>query len=346
MNRLSAAIQWVFFLVLLLYWGRSLFVPLSFALLNACLLFPISRWFEQKKWPLPMAILTAHLLLFLPLVGLVALFLGHLQSFAAQWPNLKEKLSVLLQELSLELKYRFKIPIEFQEHWLRNLMDSSGGKILPFLGNTTLSLSVAVVIFLLVPVLSALILYHRRMLVAVLFSIFPDMPQATIRIILLESITSYYSFVKGMALVYFIVACLNSAGLAILGIPQALFFGTVASLLTFIPYLGIVVASILPMSVAWIAYNSLWHPFGVAVVFALVQIIEANVIFPMAISNRLKINTLVTILAILLGGIIWGAAGMVLFIPFLGILKLVADRIPEWRTLSLLLGTGEEPDRK
>lgn len=290
-----------------------------------------------------MAIILAHLLLFLPLTGILVLLFYQLQGFSAQWPDIKLKLLALIHESSLFLKQRFKIPIEFQEHLFRNLLDNSGGKILPFLGSTTLNLSVAFVILLLVPILSALILYHRRMLVQVLYACFPEMPQALLRNILQESISSYYYFVKGMALVYLIVACLNSLGLALLGIPQAILFGTIASLLTFIPYVGIAIASLLPMSVAWIAFNSFWYPLGVVLVFAFVQVLEANVIFPIAISNKLKINTLVTIMAILLGGIIWGASGMVLFIPFLGILKLVADRIPAWSTLALLLGTGDDP---
>jgi predicted PurR-regulated permease PerM len=149
-----------------------------------------------------------------------------------------------------------------------------------------------------------------------------------------------------MLVVYLLVAILNSIGLALIGVPQPILFGTVASILTFVPYVGIMVASLLPMSVAWIAHNSVWYPLGVVVVFAIVQVLEANVIFPMAVSNRLKINTLVTLVAILAGGIVWGASGMILFIPFLGILKLLADRSPGLKTLALLLGNGHEPELK
>ena len=58
--------------------------------------------------------------------------------------------------------------------------------------------------------------------------------------------------------------------------------------------------------------------------------------------NRLKINTLVIIIAIIVGGILWGAAGMILFIPFVSVMKLIADRTPSLKTLSVLLGDGEQ----
>jgi len=71
-----------------------------------------------------------------------------------------------------------------------------------------------------------------------------------------------------------------------------------------------------------------------------VQFLEANIIFPFAVSSRLNVNTLVVLVVILAGGIIWGAAGMILFIPFLGIAKLIADRTAGLEALSILLGNG------
>ncbi|NEW80635.1 MAG: AI-2E family transporter, partial [Gelidibacter sp.] len=61
---------------------------------------------------------------------------------------------------------------------------------------------------------------------------------------------------------------------------------------------------------------------------------------------RLKINTLAIIVAIVAGGILWGAAGMILFIPFLSILKLIADRTESLKILSLLLGNDNPPKKK
>jgi len=59
------------------------------------------------------------------------------------------------------------------------------------------------------------------------------------------------------------------------------------------------------------------------------------------VSSKLNVNTLMTIVAILLGGVIWGSSGMILFIPFMGILKLIADRMPGWEPVAHLLGGSE-----
>ena len=78
----------------------------------------------------------------------------------------------------------------------------------------------------------------------------------------------------------------------------------------------------------------------------MVQLLEAYIIFPFAVGRRLKINTLVIILVITLGGILWGAAGMILFIPFVSIAKLIAERTKELKILEVLLGEGEITKKK
>ena len=160
--------------------------------------------------------------------------------------------------------------------------------------------------------------------------------------IIIETIHEYYKFIKGMLVVYIIVGFLNSIGLLIIGIPYPFLFGFSASILTFIPYIGIIVSSLLPITVAWITFNSIWYPIGVIAVFLLVQLLEAYIIFPYAVGSRLKINTLAILVMVIAGGILWGAAGMILFIPFISILKLIADRSENLKFLSFLLSDGKQ----
>ena len=126
-------------------------------------------------------------------------------------------------------------------------------------------------------------------------------------------------------------------GLALLGIPNAVIYGFTASILTFIPYVGIMIGSVMPIITAWALHDSIYYPLGVVGIFAFVQFLEANLIFPLAVSSRIKVNTLVTLMVIFLGGIIWGVAGMVLFIPFAAIAKIISGHIEELKPINLLL---------
>ena len=208
------------------------------------------------------------------------------------------------------------------------------------------SISMSAFFLIIMPVFSALILYYRDRLVNVLYKLFPMDKKESIHEILIGTIQTYYNFVKGMLLVYLIVGILNSIGLAIIGIPHPITFGFIASILTFIPYLGIIISSLLPITISWITYESIWYPLGIIIVFTIVQLLESNLIFPFAVGKHLKINPLIIIIAIIAGGILWGAAGMILFIPFTSILKLITDRTESLKTLSLLLGNESTPKKK
>jgi len=128
------------------------------------------------------------------------------------------------------------------------------------------------------------------MLTTALYSFFPTDKKEAIREILTETIHIYHNFIKGMLLVYLIVGILNGIGLAIIGISHPFLFGFIASILTFISYIGILISSLLPISISWITYNSIWYPIAVVLVFTVVQLLEAYIIFPLVVGNRLKIN--------------------------------------------------------
>lgn len=337
-NRHLILLQYILFITALLYFGRSLFVPLSFALLISCVLYPICLWLERHKISRMGAIAISMTGLTILFVVLIFLLVNQLKGFFYEWPNLKSRLFETLDEISRWLTGNFNIDKQKQIAWLNKMMDDSGGGAMSLISRTISASAVGSVLFILIPIYSILILYYRHKWVEVLYRLFPTEGRERIRDIVKLSIQSYYNFIKGMALVYLIVGVLNSVGLYLLSIPHAFLFGFIASILTFIPYIGIIVASLLPISVAWLTFNSIWYPIGVIAIFGFVQYLEANLIFPLAVSSRLKINALVTILAIVAGGLVWGVSGMILFIPFLGILKLVADRTPSLKTLSMILG--------
>jgi predicted PurR-regulated permease PerM len=204
-------------------------------------------------------------------------------------------------------------------------------------GPALYNFSVSFVMIILIPIMSALILYHRKQFVGALITMFPAAQKESVLQIVRSSVNSYYNFIKGMVIVYLIVGIINSIGLAIIGIPHPFLFGFIAAILTIVPYAGIIIASLLPVAIAWITFNSIWYPIAVIALFAVVQYIEANIIFPMAVSSRLSLNMLVTLIAIIAGGILWGASGMILFIPFLSILKLIADQTKGMESLSRIL---------
>lgn len=332
--------QYIVFGSLILYFGRDIFIPVSFALLISFVLYPVCVWMERKGVGRTLATLIAMFALMVLVLLVVALLVYQFARFVNEWPVLQEKFNSAVQDLSIFLINVAGITLEQQKEWINGMSSQSGAGVLLFLRNAISASAVSAVMIILIPVYAVLILIYRRHWVRIVHHIFPGEDSNTLNSVISKTVTTYYNFIKGMAIVYVLVGILNSIGLLILGIPHAILFGFIASVLTFVPYVGIMVGSLLPIAIAWITFDSVWYPVGIIGVFAFVQYLEANVIFPVAVSNRLNVNTLVMLIAIFAGGVLWGMAGMILFVPFVGIAKLVADHNPKWKTLSMILGTN------
>ncbi len=335
-------LQFTVFAGVLLYFGKPLLIPLSFAALISFILYPICKWLEKKGIGQSLAIGISLLGLMLLVGSLIYLLVTQIIEFSNEWQTFKSKILETINQLSVFFADQLDISNEKQTMFLENAVNNSGTEAISLLKITLSSLSESLFYLLIIPVYSFLILYYRQLLVRVLNELFPPEKKKLIHEILIETIHAYHDFIKGMLLVYLIVGMLNSIGLLLIGVPHPFLFGFTASILTFIPYVGIIASSLLPIMISWITHNSIWYPIGVIAIFSFVQILEAYIIFPWAVGNRLKINTLVIITMIILGGILWGAAGMILFIPFTSIAKLISDRTESLKTLSILLGEKEK----
>lgn len=339
-------IQYVLFGSILLYFGRQIFVPLAYAALISFVLYPLCSWLERKGLGRMFSISIGIGLITVLLLIVVTILVKQVSDFTGEWSNLKPKFVGTLNSTQEFLTSTLNISREQQEDWLTKLPDQLSGSVMTFIKGT-ISLSASTLLMgILVPVYVVLILYYRQLWKLLLCRLLPDERHENVTRMISMTIDTYYNFIKGMGIVYLLVGILNSAGLLILGIPHAFLFGFIASILTFIPYIGIMIGALLPITIAWITNDSLWYPAAVIGVFAFVQYLEANVIFPFAVSSRLKVNTMAVLLSIFIGGLLWGVAGMILFVPFVGILKLIADSNPKWQTLSLALGTSVAPHRE
>jgi predicted PurR-regulated permease PerM len=330
----------------ILYFGRDVFIPISYALLISFVLYPFCSWMEKHKIGRMASILLGVTVLVFLVLSVVALLASQFVDFVHEWPALQSKLNASIKQLSQYIIDSFGVSQAQQEQWLSQAGDQAVSGLMTFIQRTISFSVVSLVMLVLIPVYAVLILYYRELWAEVLYRVFANEEKKEIREILSLTVKTYSNFLKGMGLVYLIVGVLNSIGLLLLGVPHAILFGFIASVLTFIPYVGIMVGSLLPITMAWLTYDSVWYPVGIVGIFAFVQYLEANVIFPFAVSSRLNVNTLVMLIAIFVGAVLWGVSGMILFVPFVGIIKLIAEHNPKLKTLSMALGTGRGKSRR
>lgn len=322
---------------LLLRFGAILFVPMLFGLLIALVLYPICLWLENNGMPRYAAITSCLGMILILLFLLVLLLSWQLQVFSEELPLLIEKLKISFIHAKRWLHQNLSVTVQMQDQWIHTSILNSSNKVTAIINTLFSAASSALFMLFLAPVYAVLFLYHRSTFINFIIIVLGKNNEIKIKSILQEIIFTYAKFIKGMILVYIIVGILNTIGLLALGIQSALLFGMLTAIMTIIPYIGIVLSSLLPITIAYITKDSIWYSIGIIIVFAVVQYLEANVIFPKVVGKQLNLSTWATLVAIITGGIIWDVAGMILFIPMTAILKIVARNIPQWEAMYILL---------
>lgn len=128
-------------------------------------------------------------------------------------------------------------------------------------------------------------------------------------------------FIRGQIIVALSLAVLYSAGLTMTGIRFGFLIGVVAGLLFIIPYVGTIIGIVASAIVLIVDFSGWGQVLGVAATFTIAQAIEGYILTPRIVGNRVGLNQLETLVAILIGGEAAGFTGMVLAIPGAGILK-------------------------
>jgi len=318
-----------------LYYLGDIIIPLAFAGMLAILLNPLCNLLISKKMSPPLAILLA-LLLAIVVFGCIGYFLSsQMASFSEDIPTLQKKGTSLMLQLQQSLQQGMRINLQQQNHWL----SSASTKMEGMAGGAVSGLFGALSVLFLLPVYTYLLLYYKNLLLNFLYEVFANEHTSEVAMVLSQTKQAIQSFMSGLLLEALIVAALNAAALALLGVKYALLLGVIGALLNVLPYIGGIIAIALPVIIATITKDGYQTQLWVIGAYLLIQFIDNNFLVPFIVSSKVKINALVSIVIVLLGGALWGISGMFLSIPFTGIIKIIFDRVPELKPWGRLLGT-------
>jgi predicted PurR-regulated permease PerM len=327
----------IILLLYLLQLFQGFLVPICFSMLFALLLLPLSERLERRL-PRALAIVVCLVLVVLVLSSFIWLLSSQLMSFSEELRNISDKLMVFWNELQLFLLKHFGIkPTNKNELVSENLgtLRETGTR---FLGSTISVTTGALAAITLMPIYIFCMLYYRDHFRRFMFQCISrenrDAFMNTIDTI--QKVVE--SYISGLMIVIVIVAILNTIGLLIMGVPYAFFFGAFAAVLTVIPYIGILIGALLPALFTLVQTGSLLNALIVIGILAFVQFLEGNFITPNVTGSKVSLNPFAAILALILGGEIWGASGMILSIPIMAILKVVFDAYEPLRPIGFLLG--------
>lgn len=329
-------------LFVILSYGKFILMPLAFSAFFAMLLSPVVRLFERWKLGRAFSIILTLFIVLIVLTGIISLISAQFIQFSERIPEVTEKLKTVSSNTIQFMEETAGISQEEQSEYLQqginNLIDKSGDYVSSIVSATTNMFTVMT----LMPIFIFFMLYYQEMYQIFFQKLFVtkkgDNSEVDGLLDRVQNVTQNY--LAGMLTVIGILAVLNTTGLLIIGLEHAIFFGVFASLLAIIPYIGIIIGALPPLLFALLLTDSFLTPILVVVVFASVQFLEGNFITPKIVGSKVSINPFVAMVALIIGGELWGISGMILFVPLIGILKVVFDEIPGLKPYGYLLGNS------
>jgi len=144
------------------------------------------------------------------------------------------------------------------------------------------------------------------------------------------------NFLFGLVIVTLIMGAMLYLIFLLIGLKYALFFAVLVALLTLIPYLGNPVGLVIVFIFAAITNDGFLVPILSSAGILFSNLLQESIFKPIIIGDKIKLNAFFIFLSVIVGGLIWGIAGMILFMPIIGIIKLVLEQNEDTKPLSLL----------
>lgn len=156
--------------------------------------------------------------------------------------------------------------------------------------------------------------------------------------LLAEIETRVKKYVSQTVLFSFVTGVLVAGVLAVLGVRFAGVFGFLAFLLNFVPSIGSIIATLLPLPVVLLSPEM--SPTAKVLALAIpaaIQFIIGNLIQPRVQGGSLQLHPVAVLMSLIFFGMIWGMVGAFLATPIAAVIRIVFERIPATRPLAELL---------
>jgi predicted PurR-regulated permease PerM len=345
--RINQNLLFLVMLTVVLYYGRPILVPFVFAVMLAMLMAPLCRWLDSKGTSRIISCLICVFILLLIFLGMIAILMAQLSGFIQDLPLFEQKTNEMLISIQQFIERQFNIPVSQQSEMIRSEtrnVSQSIGKYFTSILRSSAQLIVNLVITL---VFTYLMLFHKEKYYT-FFLKFTAGHNVEEKETVLNSISLVaQQYLKGRAISIMIMFVLYLISLWVLGIKGALLLASVAALVNILPYIGPVLAAVIPFTVALVTEVH-WQPaIWLLLCFFAIQALDNYFLTPYFLGGEVSLSALSTFIAIICGGFIWGVAGMILFIPMLSIAKIIFDYVPQWHAYGFLIGDpGGRPTDK
>ncbi|QQL49502.1 AI-2E family transporter [Mucilaginibacter ginkgonis] len=319
--------------------AKEILSPLIFSCLFSILLLPLAQFLEFKvRLPRSAASMLSVLLLLAAIGGVLYVIGSQVSDLANDWPQFQDQLSKSLGDLQNWIATTFHINAHKQLTYVHTATSKIMASGTAVVGATLISLSSLLLFFVFTFIYTFFFLLYRSLIMAFFESVFMEENKTTVHDIIEQVQYIIRKYIIGLLIEMAIVAAMVCIAFWLLGIKYAILLGLLTGLMNIIPYIGIFTALLLSSLITFATATVASKVILVVVTLVVTHLIDSNILLPVVVGSKVRINALITVLGVIIGEMIWGIPGMFLSIPVIAVLKIIFDRVESLKPWGIILG--------
>ena len=340
----TSAIKRLFLLFLIiggLYLAKTFLIPIAIGGVLATLFLPLARMLEKKRIPKIVASLLCIFVLLFCVSAIGAVLGWQVSSLLGDYALIKQQAAASVNIIQEYILVHSGISVEKQLQILNNDQLS-----VPDIMQSLVASAVYIISgFVLTLAYIILFLYYRHHLKEFCLKITQPSQRDEMSIVLSRVAHVSQLYLLGLAKMIFCLWIMYGVGFSLLGIKNALFFAVLCGLLEIVPFIGNITGTTLTVVVAAVQGAGFPLLAGIVATYGVVQLIQGWVLEPVILGPQVKINPFTTIIALVLGELIWGIPGIFLAIPLVAMAKIVCDHVEALKPYGFLIGAVETKNK-
>lgn len=326
----------------------SALTPLLLAFGFAYLLFPVIKkvedWGIKRHYSVPGVFLGWTLIVILLLIAVVPGLVHDFQSLLQELPQSATTVIDRIESLASQYGYHLSInrqsinqfvldhTSEISTTLLKGLTSAFDG-----LFTNALRWLLSILNIFLIPLFFFYLINDFEKITAGIQNLIPPILRPKVSSFLELTNTILSGYIRGQMLVAGILGLLYGIGLSLVGLKFGFLVGLISGILSIIPYAGFTIGFVTSIIIGLANYDGLGSFLSIILVFIVVQSLEGTVITPRLVGNKVGLSALTTMLALIIGGNLFGLIGMLIAIPTAAVLKLILiEVIKEYQSIEFL----------
>lgn len=322
--------------------GQQILVPMVLGLLIAILLIPLCRFMETKlRFPRGLSSVLASVLALAIIGGVIYMMSMEVAKLANDWPQFQKQFIDLIDNLQGWISRTFGVRRHDQLEYLNDTLKKSISTGTAILEKTLTSVGYVLMLTAFTFLFTLFFLLYRTHLLKFLVASFTETYHKTVFEIVENIQFMVKKYLVGLFLQMIIVTILSFIAYTIIGVKYNFMLAILTGILNILPYIGIFTALLIGALITF-ATSGISHVLFIVIAIVVIHAIDGNIIMPRVVGSKVKINSLIVIIGLVVGEMLWGIAGMFLTIPVLAILKIIFDRVEGLQSWGFLMGEDDE----